>query len=503
VIGDVSLDVEKCEASVADRAPTNFVPGPIGRLLLPAMCPDHLTTDNVRYRGQARKYMFAVRFTHFDPKRSSSRLLLSLLSSKTAGVIAAWTYISVDGGAMLLTRDKLLERLDHQLESARQIDVAVAWACECDALDRLRLFARNGGSLRAIIGISGNATQPSALRTIQKCGQLRIATRVERLFHPKFYLFHGNAQRIGWIGSANLTRPGFQQNEEIVFEFLDDDGKALEWFNDQWNTLGDCDAILGEYEQNWKPPSPPPRTPDPYRKPVGEGEIYDLAGGLTDWSSFVAAIAEADEYWSTVLPQSGDRPVTGEGTSWLETITRGRAVAHREDWSELSEDDRHLLLGRHPYGLLGGMGGAGHANNVFRVANRQHLQIRRTIREALQPAIDADDDIFAQRACDFIATVSGIEGFGGAIATRFLALARPDRAISVNRGSKTRLAELTGLPENSLSNAPHGRARSYLDLLRWFESQAWYSNPTPENAFERLLASARAALVDAFVYEEQ
>lgn len=160
------------------------------------------------------------------------------------------------------------------------------------------------------------------------------------------------------------------------------------------------------------------------------------------------------------------------------------------------------MLGRHPYGLLGAMGGAGHANNVFRVANRQHLQIRRTIREALQPVIDADDDIFAQRACDFIQIVDRIEGFGGAIATRFLALARPDRAISVNRGSKRRLAELTGLPENSLAHVPHGRARPYLDLLRWFEERPWYSDPTPQNAFERLLASTRAALVDAFVYEE-
>jgi hypothetical protein len=48
-----------------------------------------------------------------------------------------------------------------------------------------------------------------------------------------------------------------------------------------------------------------------------------------------------------------------------------------------------------------------------------------------------------------------------------------------------------------------GGAQSYIDLLQWFEQKAWYSNPAPQSAYERLLASARAALVDAFVYEEQ
>jgi PLD-like domain len=405
---------------------------------------------------------------------------------------------------VLLTRDTLIDRLEHHLKGAHQIDVAVAWAGECDALERLCGFSGNGRSLRAIIGISGNATPPSALRSIQKCAQLRIATGTERLFHPKLYLFHLRDKRIGWIGSANLTRRGFQQNDELVFEFADDDGKTLRWFDGQWAMLGDekdCDRTLEKYERAWKPPSRPPRTPKPYERDVEEGEIYEIAGGLTDWASFVAAIAEADEYWSIIL--DSENPVTGDGISWLETITRGYAVVRRRDWSELSQDDYHLLLGRNPYGLLGGMGGAGHANHVFRVANAPNLQIRRTIREALQPVIDAEGSRFAEAACNFIATVSRNEGFGGAIATRFLALARPDRAISVNRGSKAHLAELTGLPRNSLSNAPHGRAQSYLDLLQWFEQKAWYSNPTPQSGYESLLAGARAALVDAFVYEEQ
>ncbi len=398
---------------------------------------------------------------------------------------------------MLLTRDTLIDRLDRHLGTARRIDIAVAWAAECDALERFCEFARNGGSLKAIIGIWGNATHPNALRNIQSCAQLRIATGLEGQFHPKFYLFHLENQRICWIGSANLTRPGFQQNDELVFEFVDESDDASKWFDNLWNSLSeDCSTVLDGYEKNWQPPSPSPGHPV-----IHVNHVYELARELTDWSSFVAAITKADQYWSAQWRR--DRPVTGEGDSWLDTITRGRALVRRKDWGELSQDDRRLLLGRGPYGQLGNMGGAGRANNVFRVASAQHRQIQRTIREALQPAIDANDRDFARAACDFGAAVEAIPRFGGAIATRFLALARPDRAVSVNRGSKAGLAELTGLPENTLSNAPQGRGRSYLDLLRWFEDQAWYSNPAPRNAYQALLASARVALIDAFVYEPQ
>ena len=74
---------------------------------------------------------------------------------------------------MLLTTETLMDRLDHHLTKARQIDVAVAWAGDCDALDRLCAFARKGGAVRAIVGIAGNATHPNALRSIQECAHLR------------------------------------------------------------------------------------------------------------------------------------------------------------------------------------------------------------------------------------------------------------------------------------------------------------------------------------------
>jgi PLD-like domain len=405
----------------------------------------------------------------------------------------------VGGGRLLLTRDELLGQLRDHLKASERVDLAVAWTTPCDALKRLCKFAKaRSGAVRAIIGTWGNATHPNALRDLQECAQLRLMTGI--LFHPKFYLFHQNERRIGWIGSANLTCRGFEQNEELVFEFLDEGGQASGWFNHKWGELDGQDTknLLRDYNQHWTPPPPPPRTSRLHDLPTADA-FYEIARTITNWPSFVDAIDQADFYWKACTENWGyERPVsvTGEYDSWLCTIILGQ--------NTLSTEDRHLLMGIGTgYGLLGVMGAAGRAQNVFNEAKPQNLAIRQSIRQALQPVIDASDASFAKTACNFIAHVKEIPGFAGGIATRFLALARPDRAISVNNGSRTCLAELTGLPPNALSNPPHGRAKSYMDLLRWFEQQEWYSHPTPQNSRERLLAKTRAALIDALVWNPE
>jgi hypothetical protein len=227
-----------------------------------------------------------------------------------------------------------------------------------------------------------------------------------------------------------------------------------------------------------------------------------LGRRLTDWASFVVAIAQADRYWSKRLKEMDlNEPVIGDEYGWFTTITLGQAVVRRTDWSTLTQEDHHLILGRRPYGWLGSMGGAGIANNIFREPTPTNLNIRRNIRAALAPVLQAGPAQFADAACDFIAMVDAIPHFGGAIATRMLALARPDRAISVNNASRQRLAELTNLPANSLAHPPGGRPHSYQDLLRWFENRDWYSHPMPQGTYEHLLADNRAALFDVFIYD--
>ncbi|MGB9369084.1 MAG: phospholipase D family protein [Xanthobacteraceae bacterium] len=407
---------------------------------------------------------------------------------------------------MLLTHDNLLDRFRTQLAKSSRIDVAVAWACSCDALNDLCEFsARHGRSVRVIAGIWGNISDPPALRLIQSEADLRIVPRSERRFHPKLYLFHKNRRCTAWVGSANLTSGGFGQNEELVFEFSDD-GSLCKWFNRRWNELGtadDCARTLDDYERDWKPPVTfgAFKSANRDEDAPARADIDKLTKTLSDWSSFVAAISKANSYWSKRLRI--EAPVTNENDSWLSTILLGRTVARKPDWSTLSTEERHILLGRRPYGLLGSMGGAGRANAVFKRNDRHSRDVRRRIRRSLQPVIDARGGEFPEAARRFLTEVERIDGFGGAIATRLLALARPDRAISVNAGSRERLAALSGLPASAISRSPRTRGHSYVDLLRWLERQPWHVEAVSRTTSDPQLAETCAALLDALVYVEK
>jgi HKD family nuclease len=406
---------------------------------------------------------------------------------------------------MFLTQDQLLDRLDLHLTTADRVDIAVAWASPGRAFSKLLSFTKaKPDGLRAIVGISGNSTHPQALRDLNKYASLKIPDS-NPLFHPKLFIFYQGDKATVWIGSANLSRPGFEQNTELVSEGRDD-GSAATWFDKLWKGLdGDPSEKIKEYAREWKPAGSFPRNPVGSEKPPSERAFQNLAQGISDWGSFVEALTTANRYWGPRIGFSVD----GEFSSWLNTITLGHAIVVRDNWAELSKDDYRLLMGLDTsvddvgsgYGLLGSMRGAGNAKNIFNRDSKTNLAVREKIRRALQPALRASLADFPAAAANFIRSVEHIGGFSGAIATRLLALARPDLAVSVNRGSRDGLAALSGLPPTSLNKAPTGpRARSYVDLVHFLAQQPWYVNPTPANAYETALANSRAALLDCLVY---
>jgi hypothetical protein len=103
----------------------------------------------------------------------------------------------------------------------------------------------------------------------------------------------------------------------------------------------------------------------------------------------------------------------------------------------------------------------------------------------------------SRAAAQAINAIDQLLGFGPAIATRLIALARPDMGLSVNAGSAPMLSRLIGLPETL---GALGTAENYPRLLRWVYAQPWYRAKEPEGTFEQSIWSIRAALIDSFVY---
>jgi HKD family nuclease len=156
---------------------------------------------------------------------------------------------------------QLLEALERRLREAKSVDIAVAWAWSCSALELLDKAASRGVKIRAMVGLDGNWSQPTALRSLAGFADVRIASDLGRIFHPKVFIFRSPHESIGWVGSANLTTGGFVRNVEGVIEVADPT-EAEEWFNELWARLAeDPMPAIEKYERDWVPPQRGPTKP--------------------------------------------------------------------------------------------------------------------------------------------------------------------------------------------------------------------------------------------------
>ena len=305
---------------------------------------------------------------------------------------------------------------------------------------------------------------------------------------------------ICWIGSVNLTRRGFGENSELVHEFEDGSGEGQHWFESLWNRLDpDPSPEIDKYEQNYQPPKRDPQPP----LQGGIPERVPLTDRLT-WDDFVEQLRALDDYWNKT--SKGSWNVLGHTHSWLHTISTGREVARLADWTNLTERECCILLGRNQdegeWALLGSLTGAGKVAKVFNPKRISDVgPVRTQLREHMNQVLNLGDQVEVAKSAQ--AAVQAImnnkrefDRFGAAAITRFLTLARPECLVSVNKQSAEGLARLPGLPKTRA-----GLANRYFDLLSWIYEQPWFKAPQPNDPLERIIWNSRTALLDAFVYE--
>ena len=401
----------------------------------------------------------------------------------------------------LVDGKQLPQRFAELARQAERIDIAVAWVRPCEAIEAL---ASSRADVRIVAGISNNFTNPTTLRRLNEFAKLRIVPdKPPRIFHPKYYCFRGE-ETVCWVGSANLTGGGFGGNVELVHEFIVKRDGDREWFESLWADLKpDPMPTIREYERRYVPPRRPPRTahagPEPTLPSLAEVET---------WSDFVEGLRACESYYRY---HGREWTVLGETHSWLHTIRTGRELVRLDDWSNLTKRECYILRGiretgddEGDWGLLGGLPFGG-APFVFNPARMPGVgPIRQEIRRQIEPVLRASENIaeVAHAAVQAIRTMRHIErarnGIGHAAATRWLALARPDRLVSLNNESARALGEASGQPRNSKRLAD-----CYAEFLKWLYGRPWFNEfegRPPDDPLEREIWICRAALVDAFVY---
>ena len=397
---------------------------------------------------------------------------------------------------MLIRSEDIQYRFRQNLKWAKGIDLATAWATNNTGLRDLRERIQERGpfEVRAIVGLYSNITDPEALRTLMEIGNLRIVDE-NRCFHPKIYIFRRNEETVAWIGSANFTSGGFGVNEELMFE-TEDTQSIQKWFEHRWGRCGELQPdVIDVYEHRRRQnPNPPPRFPQPAQAYQDLDHPYkllrDIADWNGDWNGYRRALEECNNWWAS---NGYSYTVFGEPYSWHNTILELHDVIKR-DLSELDEYNQRRLLGLTDVGsgLLGDMRAKGDCfYTVFR--NDDNLdQIQRSIARILE----AHDNEFPGVAIEEYENIKAIREIGQGIASRLMALARPDRIISLNSKSAEYLADYFGLAKTSMGNR-----RNYHQLLAGLYGKEWFDTPQPDDSYERSIWSMRAALIDCFVYQ--
>ncbi len=104
-------------------------------------------------------------------------------------------------------------------EDATQLRIAVAWAKRSGLVrveSAVRAFKANGGTVRAVVGISEGGATRQGLELIREFSdEAFIFHDPRRTFHPKLYVMDGEARAEVFVGSNNLTAGGTYWNYEL------------------------------------------------------------------------------------------------------------------------------------------------------------------------------------------------------------------------------------------------------------------------------------------------
>ena len=409
----------------------------------------------------------------------------------------------------VLRGDDLHTRFTALLSKASSVDIATAWVTPGEHLRALDAAASRGVKIRAIVGISGNATHPDALEELSRitAGGLRIVPKGDRLFHPKLYLFEWHEGAIlrclTWIGSANFTRAGFgghpDANEEIVLEVgPGEPADALAgWFQERWDRCRMDSPIadaIGRYRKDWK------RNP-PHRqiRLITSGPVSDRKDLLDDDDrrpQSLEGYRQALEACQELLRDEGTgwEILDPRGHSYMRAISdRGKLLRGATSWSQLDDDSLRRLKGSYRRKDLKWWGLTGTMGRKNWPAVRQN---ERMIRARLNPVRQAHDREFPDIAIDAMRALMDIENVGYGTATLLLTLARPDRLLSVNARSRKGYGALSVMSYSTL-----WKPENYRELLRWLYRQRWYQDGPPTEKGLLRIWKSRAALVDSFVCE--
>lgn len=369
------------------------------------------------------------------------------------------------------------------------------------------LLQRARGGLRLRILVSGDPALPEIdlMRQLQAAapGCLRRVTTVSpELFYGSFALLRRGARGALIVGAAHplgsAYAAGIGSSMRVEGE-LPGFTEPARWFEVQWSAGAPIDeAWLDAREAHWEDDGPPARIDEETRsRDLARARAAAARVASLDWREYVGELERLDEVWR----RYGTTVFSGGG--WLEALEQVAPLAQRAIESLNGVQLAALFgdnLSQDAYpscAHFGRMNGAGNARHFLTQTSADSRRIQSQFTRALA-ALGAPGDPAPswENLAQCYARLRATTGIGGAVATRYMMLRRPDYLISVNSASRRRLAKVF-----DLSPARVDRWEGYRELLQVVWAAPWSRSPAPPPGRARQAWLGRAALIDVFAYE--
>lgn len=387
------------------------------------------------------------------------------------------------------TLSNLLVRLTGKHD---QISFASAWASFgtkfLEAIDNNRAKVMYG-----VIGTHFYQTHPDVLDMFIGFKNIHFVLQPSGVFHPKVYYFWTKSNWDLIIGSANMTNAAFSTNQELSLHVSSaDTGEAKTLSKNAFDiikTMWLNGSVMNEQEAITY------RSMYRLQKPRADrlsGAYASTKKSKSPLKSEIMAMSWED-YFSRV---QADEEHNVDGRCFI--LESASKEFKRHSFAAMDTDWQHAIAGLsnnflgHDWGWFGSM------NRAFIFKDR--------INEKNIHLSQAIDSICLDGAVTYDAYLAYIEEFkrafpkgwdGVALASRLLALKRPDYFVCLNSKNMKALCEEFEIKKIY----PQGYERYWTELIARIMDSIWWNASQPTSKIEKKVWRGRGAMLDAIFYD--
>ncbi|QUM84439.1 restriction endonuclease PLD domain-containing protein [Moritella sp. 28] len=382
--------------------------------------------------------------------------------------------------------DKVLVQL---MKRYNKYHIATAWA-SMGSKASFELIKNKERIVRMVVGTHFFQTHPNFIEHFVCSDKVKFILKTDGVYHPKVYLF--SSENGDWeclIGSANFTASALTKNNEIVIHIKSDDSGSDEVFKDLIEAIdgywSDSQSITEIEFKNYK---------NIWRK---NRKKVDSLKGVYGTSKSKDALVKSELFsleWSEYYKKIKDDEL-GSFNERLDVLS----IIHQyfldnESFSKFSQLKRKQVAGitsdpEVNWKWFGSMVGAGKFKNRINT-NNLYISDALAVIPLIGPINKVDYDEFVNKFK--LAFPDG--GAGIAIASRLLAMKRPDYFVCLDKQNRSMLCRDFGIPATVTFE-------TYWDnIIERIIDSVWWSSPRPIDSAEEQAWLGRAAMIDALFY---